>query len=195
MMKHLVDLSVADKAFVVDEFGRAKGRLGLMLQAKFACFEILPLKLMGLAHFDEGVARAAAQDIVRDLRQLRSGLCDADWGKTHLQIRWFADHIDELEQFASGLICRAGLPALCQERIRRYACIQINETGVEACHALAKSRLSRRAQRNPTPQLFSTELRFVEFQKHSQDCTAYSTMQTYFEICRSPSNVVQTFGL
>eukprot|EP00969_Alexandrium_andersonii_P306302 13540261-Alexandrium_andersonii.AAC.1 len=66
---------------------------------------------------------------------------------------------------------------------------------MEGKHALAKCRLRRRVSAHPLPQLFSSELRYVEFNRRAQDPEFYARMLSHFQSCRDPLDVVAAFSM
>lgn len=138
MLQHVIELTPQSKAFVMNEFGRAKTRVGMMLQSKFTCFEVLPLKLMGMAHLKEDIARRIASEVAEEVRHMQAELSASDWQNAHSQVRFFADYIDQLLEYGAGTISRGELPEACQRKIRAFFFLQINETGVEGVRTFNK---------------------------------------------------------
>lgn len=180
---------------LVSEFGKAKARIGFVLQSKLSCYESLPLKLLGLAHTDEAAAAECASQVVDQLRCLRSSLSPAEFSKLHTKIKFWSANVEALEEFASGHTTRSCLRADLQSEIGQLIFPSLNETSIEAKHALAKCRLGRRVAAHPTPQLFASELRFNEFNTRAADPHTYQAMQECFRRCMAPIDIVAEFGL
>ena len=125
MLRHTFGLPPESRTMIIDEFARARSRIGLLLQSKFGVFQSLPLNLLGLGHVDEVVARSMAVRIVRDMEAL------AEPDKSHGQVRFFFGHLQVLRSFAEGRIRRAQLPQECQQRIQLFALVQANESSIE----------------------------------------------------------------
>ena len=80
-----------------------------------------------------------------------------------------------------GTLRRAELPIDMRRTLQRFVMVPTNEIGIEGKHALAKCRLNRRGTHKPTPQRFSSELRFVAFDARSGDPAAFETMLEHLE--------------
>lgn len=190
-----MDLSPAERSFVLTEFGRAKARVGFVLQAKLGCFESLPLKLLGLSHVEEAVAAQCAKEVADQVEELQRKLRAGGFQRVHAKIRFWAQHLVDLRELAAGRTQRRDLCKPLAFEIMRMTFVPLNETTIEGKHALAKCRMGRRVSSHPAPQLFSSELRCVEFTRRSQNPAVYLEMQEHFADCLQPLSVVRLFGM
>ena len=131
-------LSAEDHSSVLDDWMRSKIVLESVLSAKFACWNVLPWKLFGLAHWDvrsahecARVALAAydAQPIPAFHHRVSNALLGR--GSTLRQ---------PLVDFANG-VAREALPQEFAEFLLRLKFAPITERIVEACHSLVKKHL------------------------------------------------------
>eukprot|EP00969_Alexandrium_andersonii_P042712 1873827-Alexandrium_andersonii.AAC.1 len=95
-----MDMTPSARGRILNEFAAAKSRADLVMQAKLCCFDVLPLKLLGLAHIDESVAARCAQEAVARIKHCQASLPPSDYAKLHSKIRFWASCLDDLTDFA-----------------------------------------------------------------------------------------------
>ena len=126
------------RALVVNDFHEGLAHLGFMVEFKFAFWADLPYALCGIAHFSEGVARAAAarcMSMYDDM--MREGLREA--ALLHPLTQQMLAHGSpiraQLELFVAGALLEdAGLDALLI-MCGRLMTVFIIERSVEGLHS------------------------------------------------------------
>eukprot|EP00974_Lingulodinium_polyedra_P000019 2207-Lingulodinium_polyedra.AAC.1 len=64
-------------------------------------------------------------EIINEMRQLRKQIDDTDWSrKAHAKIQSWWQHLDSLQEFASGKKRCSELPEILQSEIKRMAFIK-----------------------------------------------------------------------
>ena len=102
---------------------------------------------------------------------------------------------EHLQEFLLSQCQRGQFPEELQVMLAAAFFAKVVEVGIEGKHALAKTRLKKRASSYPTPQLVSTELRFREFQGYAADQKVYDAMLEEFTKALDVTYIVSAFGM
>ena len=194
VLAHTVELEDEERAEVVDDFSLMKGRTSLMCEEKISAgYEALPPGLAVLVHPDERIARQHCPRIIDMLEHL---MTQKTWDQVHPLIAYVHAKISELRKFALGEILRKDLNANMLRKLRRLALAQVNESPIEGRHGVANSRLRKRRKKiTVSPVLFSTELRYPEFNRLLQDDGHTAVALQAFDECRTIPSIIDRFGL
>ena len=188
LLKFGQPLGDADKHILLSDFEQGRRQLMFYLTVKLGAWGQLPLKLVGIAHHNEDMAREAAAKALL----LYSGYGDSYRHHAVSALLLDGDNREQMQRFAAG-VARAELPVV-QRWASKFMFIMTNERWIEGLHA--KIHGITLAHKNATHAtvglaLHSSYLR--EFIASSAE--NFKALVCCFDQTRTPMSAVRALGL
>ena len=138
---------------VMTDFDLGAQHLEYLEGAKHACWAVLPLHLMGTAHYDDTKARAAASNCIRQLEGLPEHIHDP-----YIAELLVGDSVDttfktELVEFSRG--AQRDDLAVFDAQACEFELMRVNELSIERLHAIGSQEVARGKNLSAASQSFA----------------------------------------